>query len=230
LVSDEWSRAVCKTIESLLAYLASHPACAIMLMAKAPEAGPRALEHTMELALELATLLTEGAPQHPGSELAVEGVAGALWHMLSSEIVAGRGHRLPILTEYVSYAVLTPFVGAEEAMQAIEASRPVLPATAGGAAFDEVHQQRARQYRNHDHDDQRRTSGAEDPVDLHRFEVEHGKQRREHGEQYEGNRARELTTAALGLGARSVTKGGGHVRLDASRTSSVPPRARAART
>ncbi len=230
LVSDEWSRAVCKTVESLLNYLASHPACAITLMAKAPEAGPRAVEHTMELAMELATLLTEGAPEHPSGVLAVEGVAGALWHMLSSELVASRGHRLPVLVEYLSYAVLTPFVGAENALGAIAASRPPSLAAAGGATFGEVHQQRARQYRDHNHDDQRSAARAEDPIDLDGFEVEHGEQRREHGEQHEGERARELATAALGLRAGDVAKGGGHVRLDASRRAAVAHRRSAART
>jgi AcrR family transcriptional regulator len=230
LVSDEWSRAVCKTVKSLLNYLASHPACAITLMAKAPEAGPRAVEHTMELALELATLLTEGAPEHPSGVLAVEGVAGALWHVLSSEIAAGRGHRLPVLTEYLSYAVLTPFVGSEDALGAIVASRPPSLAAAGGATFGEVHQQRARQHRDHNHDDQRGAARAEDPIDLDGFEVQHGEQRREHGEQHESDRARELATAALGLRAGNVAKSGGHVRLDASRRAAVSHRPSAART
>lgn len=230
LVSADWARAVCRAIESLLAYLASQPARAITLMAKAPEAGPRALEHTMELALELATLLTEGAPQHPPSELAVEGVAGALWHTLSSEIVAGRGHRLPILAEYLSYAVLTPFVGAEDAVRAILASRPTGPAAASGAAVDEVHEQRAGENGDHDHDDQRCAPGAEDPVDLDGFEVEHGEQRGEHGEQHKGAGARELTATALALGGGDVVKGRGHVRLDASRRPAAARQAPAART
>lgn len=230
LVSDEWPRAVCKSVESLLDYLASHPACAITLMAKAPEAGPGAIEHTMELAMELATLLTEGAPEHPSGALAVEGVAGALWHVLSSEIAAGRGHRLPVLTEYLAYAVLTPFVGPEDALGAIVASRPTALAAAGGATFDEVHQQRASQHGDHDHDDQGCAAGVEDPIDLHAFEVEHGEQRGEHGEQHDGDRTRKLAATALGLRAGEVAKGGGHVRLDASRRAAVSHRTSAART
>src|ERR1700691_944246 len=124
LVSTEWSSAVCETIDSLLAYLASRPARTIMLSTKALEGGPRAVENTMDLAHEIATLLTEGAPQDAQGKLAVEGVAGALWHTLYSEVVAGRGHRLPILGEFLSYVVLTPFIGPEEAVRAVLASRP----------------------------------------------------------------------------------------------------------
>lgn len=230
LVSDEWSRAVCKTIDSLLAYLASRPACAITLMAKAPEAGPDALEHTMGLALELATLLTEGSPQDSGGQLAVEGVAGALWHLLSSEIVAGRGHRLPILSEYISYAVLTPFIGPDEAIQTIVASRPPAPTATRDAAFGEVHQQGPCEDGDDDHDDQRCATRAEDPVDLDGFEIQHSEQRRQHSERHESDRARELTTTALGLRTGNVTKGGGHVRIDASRRSGTARQRPAART
>lgn len=230
LVSEEWSRAVCETVEALLEHLVTNPACAITLMAKAPEAGPRAVEHTMELALELATLLTEGAPRHPSGMLGAEGVAGALWHVLACELVAGRGHRLPVLTEYLAYAVLTPFVGPEEALGAIVASRPASLAAAGGATFGEVHQQRPGQDRDHDHDDQGSAAGAEDPIDLDGFEVEHGEQSREHGQQHESDRARKLATTALGLRAGDVAESGGHVRIDASRRAAVSHRESAART
>jgi AcrR family transcriptional regulator len=222
LVSTAWASAVCETIDSLLAYLASHPARAITLTTKALEAGGRAVENTMDLAHELATLLTEGAPARPHGKLAVEGVAGALWHTLYSEVVAGRGHRLPILTEYLSYAVLTPFIGPEDAVQAILDSRPAASAAPADAALGEVGQDGAGEHRDHNHDDQRRVSGAEDPVDLDGFEVEDGEQRGEHCEQHQPARARELTATALGLGTGSVAQDGGHGRLDASRSQGAP--------
>jgi AcrR family transcriptional regulator len=222
LVSTDWARAVCETVESLLAYLASHPARAITLTSKAVEVGPRAVENTMELAQELATLLTEGAPRPPAGKLAGEGVAGALWHTLSSEIVAGRGHRLPILAEYLSYAVLAPFIGSAEAMQAILASRPAASAAPPDAALGKVREQRADEHRDHDHDDQGRASGAEDPVDLDGFEVEDGEQRGEHRKQHQPARARELAATALGLGAGGVAQNRGHTRIDASRSQGAP--------
>jgi AcrR family transcriptional regulator len=221
LVSAAWARAVCETIESLLAYLASHPARAITLTTKALEAGSRAVDNTLDFAQELATLLTEGAPRRPHGELAVEGVAGALWHTLYSEVVAGRGHRLPILAEYLSYAVLTPFIGPEEAVQAILDSRPPASAASPDATLGEVGQHGADEHRDHDHDDQRRTAGAEDPVDLDGFEVEDGEQGGEDREQHQPARARKFTATALGLGARGVAQDGGHGRLDASRSPSA---------
>ncbi len=218
LVSAAWPSAVCETIDSLLAYLAVNPARAITLATKALEAGPRAVENTMDLAHEVATLLTEGAPRRPHGKLAVEGVAGALWHTLYSEVIAGRGHRLPILAEYLSYVVLTPFIGPEEAVQAVLSSRTDASPAPADATLGEVGEHDADEHGDHDHDDQRGVPGAEDPVDLDGFEVEHGEQRGEHREQHQSDTARELTATALGLGAGSVGEDGGHTRLDATRS------------
>jgi len=123
LVSTEWPAAVCDTIDKLLAHLAASPARLMTLTVKAPEAGPAAIANIGALAYELATLLTEGAPRRPRTRIATEGVAGGLWNILYCEAFAGRGHRLPLLSEYVSYVVLTPYLGAEGAVEAIVASR-----------------------------------------------------------------------------------------------------------
>jgi hypothetical protein len=76
-----------------------------------------------DLAYEVATLLTEGAPRRPRTRIAVEGIAGGLWQILGCEAAAGRGHRLPVLCEHISYVVLAPFVGPEAAVRAIVQSR-----------------------------------------------------------------------------------------------------------
>ncbi len=123
LVSPAWPAAVCATIDALLAHLAGSPARLMTLTVKALEAGPAAIANVDDLAYELATLLTEGAPRRPRTRIATEGVAGGLWNILHREALAGRGHRLPLLSEYVSYVVLTPYLGPEEAAAAIVASR-----------------------------------------------------------------------------------------------------------
>jgi AcrR family transcriptional regulator len=123
LVSEEWPAAVCSTVDSLLVHLAVNPARLVALVTKAFDAGPLAIEGTVDLAHQIATLLTEGAPSRPRSRIAVEGIAGALWHTLSSEVIAGRGHTLPALSEYLSYVVLTPFIGPDQAARAVQRSR-----------------------------------------------------------------------------------------------------------
>ncbi len=123
LVSTEWPAAVCRTIARLLAYLAGSPARLQTLAVKALEAGPAAIANVGDLAYEVATLLTEGAPRRPRTRIAVEGIAGALWQILGCEVTAGRGHRLPVLSEYISYVILAPFLGPETAARAIVQSR-----------------------------------------------------------------------------------------------------------
>jgi AcrR family transcriptional regulator len=214
LVSEDWAGAVCATVAELLSYLAAHPAQTITLATKSLEVGLRALENTTALMRDVATLLTEGAPAPARPTIAVEAIAGALWHTLYSEVVAGRGHRLPILAEYLSFVVLAPFLGPEEAVQAIVASRPAALDAPAGAALDEVGEHDADEQRDHDHDDQRSVTGAEDPVDLDAFQVEHGEQRDQHGEQRDAAGACQLATTALGLGTGGVAAKGRHNRVD----------------
>jgi len=103
------------------------------LTVKAFEAGPAAIANVGELAYELATLLTEGAPRRPHTRIAIEGIAGGLWNILYCEALAGRGHLLPLLSEYIAYVVLTPYLGAEEAVEAIVASRAKYKGASNGA-------------------------------------------------------------------------------------------------
>ncbi len=133
LVSAQWPAAVCRTIDALLAHLAGSPARLMTLTVKALEAGPAAIANVGDLAYEVATLLTEGAPRRPRTRIAVEGIAGGLWNILYCEALAGRGHRLPLLSEYISYIVLTPYLGPEEAVAAIVASRAHQNGASNGA-------------------------------------------------------------------------------------------------
>jgi AcrR family transcriptional regulator len=136
LVSAEWSAAVCRTVARLLAHLAASPVRARTIAVKALEAGPAAIANIGNLLFEIATLLTEGAPRRPRTRIAVEGIAGALWQILNCEVLAGRGHRLPVLSEYVSHVILAPFMGPEAAVEAVvqlrEAVNAAGPAANGG--------------------------------------------------------------------------------------------------
>jgi AcrR family transcriptional regulator len=138
LVSAEWPAAVCRTVARLLAYLAGSPARLRTLAAKALEAGAPAIANVSDLAYEVATLLTEGAPRRPRTRIAVEGIAGALWQILNNEVLAGRGHRLPVLSEYVSYVVLTPFLGPDAAVRAIVETRTAERAASAASALPQA--------------------------------------------------------------------------------------------
>jgi AcrR family transcriptional regulator len=123
LVSAQWPLAVCEAIDRLCAHLVERPATAVTLAAKSFGAGMSVIEEMVNLADEVTTLLTEGAPRRAGSRLAPEWISGALAHTLQTEVFAGRSHLLESLSEYLSYVVLAPYIGPEQATQTIVKAR-----------------------------------------------------------------------------------------------------------
>jgi AcrR family transcriptional regulator len=119
LVDGDWPHAVRQAIGALMNHLADHPLHAQMIATGVYATGPDAIERNYELAQEVATLLTEGAPEGAGDMLALEGVAGAIWHTVRCQVVGEQIQRLPALTDYLTYVVLTPFIGAEAAAELV---------------------------------------------------------------------------------------------------------------
>jgi AcrR family transcriptional regulator len=128
LVSGDWPRAVRRVVGRLLSLLAARPLYAQIIASEAPSACPEALERDCELAHDIATLLTEGAPQPACSKLAVEGIAGAIWHTIRCQVVGGQIHLLPALSDYLTYIVLAPFIGAAAAAEVVSEDEPALAA------------------------------------------------------------------------------------------------------
>jgi AcrR family transcriptional regulator len=224
LVSAEWPAAVCQAIDRLTAHVVTNPASTVTLAAKTFGAGLEAIEEMVRLSDEVATLLTEGAPRRARGKLATEMIAGALSHTLHTEVMAGRTHLLESLSEYLSYVVLAPFIGPEQAARAVVEARAKRAGAVGsgraaaetgelagalgmtaaasgapprsqpaaaaatekrlvapvGAPLGEVREHDADEQGDHDDDDERRMTRAEDPVDLDLFEVEDGEERDEH--------------------------------------------------
>jgi AcrR family transcriptional regulator len=121
LLGENWPRAVRRTIGALLRHLAGHPLQAQMIVAEVFAAGPEAIERDLELAHKIATLLTAGAPEQAGGMIAVEGVAGAIWHTVRCQVASGQIHLLPALADYLTYVVLAPFIGAGAAAELVTA-------------------------------------------------------------------------------------------------------------
>ncbi len=133
LVSGDWALAVRRVVGELLALLAERPLYAHIIASEAPSACPEALERDCDLAHSIATLLTEGAPEPSANKLAVDGVAGAIWHTIRCQVTGGQIHLLPALSDYLAYIVLAPFIGADAAAEVViedwAAVSPVASAT-----------------------------------------------------------------------------------------------------
>jgi len=104
-------------------HLADHPLHARTLVHEAFGAGPEALGRTLELSNSIATLLTEGAPAHARGALAVDAVAGAIWHTIRCQVIGGRTQTLAALSDHLAYVVLAPFIGADAAAEVVTAER-----------------------------------------------------------------------------------------------------------
>jgi AcrR family transcriptional regulator len=115
LVSGDWPCAVRRVVGELLGRLAERPLYARTIAASALSAGPEAITRNHELAHGIATLLTEGAPGKARSKIALEGIAGALWHVIRCQVAADQIQALPALSDCLAYVVLTPYLGAERA-------------------------------------------------------------------------------------------------------------------
>jgi len=130
LVSGDWPRAVRRVVGELLSLLAARPLYAHIIASAAPSACPEALARDCELAGNIATLLTEGAPEPARNKLAVEGVAGAIWNAIRCRVASGQIHLLPALADYLTYVVLTLFIGAETASEILLDDQAELTANA----------------------------------------------------------------------------------------------------
>jgi AcrR family transcriptional regulator len=119
LVSSQWPMAVRRVLAELMGYLGDRPLYARTLAQEAFAAGPNAVQYTLELVQTIATLLSEGAPEPALSELAVEGMAGALLHTVRCQVASGRIELLGALSDHLSYLVLAPFIGAESALEVL---------------------------------------------------------------------------------------------------------------
>jgi TetR/AcrR family transcriptional regulator len=119
LVSAQWPSAVRRVLGELLSFIGDHPLYARTIGPEAFTAGPEAVRYTLELMQTIATLLTEGAPAPARSELAVQGIAGALLHTIRCQVASGRVELLGALSDHLSYLVLAPFLGPETALEAI---------------------------------------------------------------------------------------------------------------
>jgi AcrR family transcriptional regulator len=126
--AGDWPRAVRSTVRQLLDYLAERPLYARTIAQSAYFAGPNAVARDLELARELAALLTADAPSAPlvsNALDAVDGVACAIWHTIRCQVVADRTQLLGALSDYVSFIVLTPFIGADAAIEIVAEGSPL---------------------------------------------------------------------------------------------------------
>jgi AcrR family transcriptional regulator len=124
LTCRDWPRAVRRALARLMRHLADNPLHACTLTQEAYFAGAGALGRTAELARNLVTLLTHGAPTDAQHRLTPAAIAGAIWHSIRCQVVAGRIQLLAALSDHLAYVVLAPYIGAGAAAEIVTEAPP----------------------------------------------------------------------------------------------------------
>jgi AcrR family transcriptional regulator len=119
----DWPRGVRRAIGGLTGLLGEREHYARTLACGAFAAGPLAVERNLATTLAVARLILEDAPAGPASELAVQGLAGAILHTVRCQVAGGRIQLLPALADYLSYVALAPFIGAQDAVAVVSEDR-----------------------------------------------------------------------------------------------------------
>jgi AcrR family transcriptional regulator len=119
-----WPATVNLGVSAFVDYLVTHEPLARIAFVELFSVGPGIVGRLTRMVDELTRLLTENAP-HPsrGPLIAQEAVAGALWGIVWSCVLSKRLEQLPRVAEHLSYLVLAPYIGAQAAVEAIEAVR-----------------------------------------------------------------------------------------------------------
>jgi AcrR family transcriptional regulator len=123
LASSEWPSAVRRALSILMRYFAARPAYTQTIATGVFAMGQRAVDLGAELAREVALRLTAGAPNPPLTDLAQEGIEGAIWHTIYCQTASGGTGALPELSDYLAYVVLAPYLGAEQAARLVTEDR-----------------------------------------------------------------------------------------------------------
>jgi AcrR family transcriptional regulator len=119
-----WPESVNLGVSAFVDYLVSHEALARIAFVEVFSVGPGIVGRLTRMVDELTQLLTDSGPRPiRGPLIARDAVAGALWGIISSCVLRSRVGQLPHVAEHLSFFVLAPYIGAEVAVECIEAAR-----------------------------------------------------------------------------------------------------------
>jgi AcrR family transcriptional regulator len=126
LLGPAWADALPNVVGAILRHLAEHPVYAQTIASSVYAAGPQAVERSLQLALDLTSVLTEGAPGGARAATLNEWLAGAIWQMIQAHGTIERARMLPSLAEPIARVLLTPFLGVQAAQEQLSEAAPGL--------------------------------------------------------------------------------------------------------
>jgi AcrR family transcriptional regulator len=123
--ASTWAEGVCLGMAAFMRYLVAHQALLRIAFIDLFEVGPGMVGRMTRSVEDLTKLMTENGPEPvSGPGVALEAVTGAVWGIIATYVAKDRLSRLPSLVDHLAFIVLAPYVGAKDAIEAIEAARP----------------------------------------------------------------------------------------------------------
>jgi AcrR family transcriptional regulator len=121
---DEWPERVWRGLRVLTALIARNPAISHLRLVECYAAGPAAIERAEEITRSFTFFLEEGYGYRERgrglSRLCSEAIAGAIFEVIQRHVALGEGAELPVHLPQLAYIAITPFIGAEEAIDLVE--------------------------------------------------------------------------------------------------------------
>lgn len=131
-----WPERVWSGLQALLSLVVIHPALSHLRLVECYAAGPAAVRRAEDVTRSFTIFFEEGYGQRSDSgelsRLASQAIAGAIFEIIQRHAARGEIELLPLQLPQLAYLALAPFVGAEQAIEAIEhlAARESAPASA----------------------------------------------------------------------------------------------------
>lgn len=120
-----WPNRVWNGIRALLDYFAGVPDLAALDCTESYAAGNAAIRRSFEARMAFTLFLEDGYRQRPEAErlprLCSEAIAGAILEPMRHLTVEGRTAQAQMLTPQITYVAIAPFIGAQKALELVEA-------------------------------------------------------------------------------------------------------------
>jgi AcrR family transcriptional regulator len=117
----DWSEAVHKGVEALIAYCAAHPGLVKLSFIDLFDAGNGMVQRVSGVLDGFIKVMTERIPEpQRAPSVAAEAIMGAIWAILSSYAPHDRLRYLPCLVDHLTFLILAPYIGPRPAVEAIE--------------------------------------------------------------------------------------------------------------
>jgi AcrR family transcriptional regulator len=121
--ASSWPQGVERTMTAFVEYLLDHRELLRIAFVDIFEVGSAIVGRLAMLVEAIVELLTQAGPEPRRAPMLVhDALTGAIWAVIAGSVAGGRLSRPPRLRDQLVFVVLTPYIGAKGALEAIQAA------------------------------------------------------------------------------------------------------------